>query len=95
MHRLRWEIISACLAAAVTIGVSVASSPVTKPSGADNTGAAISPPVIQGTDPAVQYTPSDLRRSFPELPRKHPQPRTPRRGATTRFAAMDLAPSAG
>jgi hypothetical protein len=72
MHSLRWEIMSACVAAALFVGVSVAPSPAAAPGGADQTAVAlpIRPGFIEGNKPAAQYTPSDLRPGFPELPRK-------------------------
>jgi hypothetical protein len=87
MRRLRWDIISVCVAAAVTIGMSAAQVPAVVPSGE----AAV---MIQN-GPAAQFTPSDLRGSFPELPPKRSTPRTPRRGPSMRFAAMDLLASGG
>jgi len=87
MRRLRWDIVSACAAAAVIIGASAAYMPA-----ATSNGEAA---VIEGRVPAAQFTPSDLRGSFPELPPKRSTPRAPRRGPSMRFAAMDLLTSGG
>jgi hypothetical protein len=80
MPRLRLTIISACIAAAAA-GAGVALSVADAHDGAN--------------DAAAQYTPSDLRGSFPELPPKRSTPQAPRRGPSMRFAAMDLAASGG
>ena len=81
MRRRRLTLISACIAAVAGVGVGVALSAADASNGAN--------------DDAAQYTPSDLRGSFPELPPKPATPQAPRRGPSMRFAAMDLAASGG